>query len=283
VSIGAGIVINDCNWLQTQEGNIDSTHTPFLHSRKAPDGAMRPGGQTTQPYRNQNNPPSFEINTTRWGVRAVVRYPAPEGAAFTRTNTFVAPVYTVLPNGLSVDGKLDGFNVNTEVPMDDEHTMRFTITVQRTTPVTSRGRGYAENEITPTGRKLVNRSNDYMIDREKQRSGLVYSGFDWSFATQDGAVCESMGTIADRENEHLGVGDSQIAMTRRFLLDAIKTVQAGGDAPGVALDVEDDNSYDDLVMVSAVVPADQHWIAYAPEVTTHDRAQTQRALLVPTR
>src|SRR4051794_17038183 len=88
VSISPGIVINECNWLQTQEGNIDSTHTPFLHARKAPDGAFRPGGQTTQPFRNQNNPPSFEIERTRWGVRAVVRYPTDDGAAFTRTNTF---------------------------------------------------------------------------------------------------------------------------------------------------------------------------------------------------
>src|SRR5579862_1060010 len=139
IRIGAGVVINDCNWLQTQEGNIDSTHTAFLHARKAPDGAFRPGGNTNQLYRNQNNPPTFEINTTRWGVRAVVRYPAPDGAAFTRTNTFVMPVYTALPNGGSVGDKLDGYDLNVEVPMDDDHTLRFGINVQRTAGVARRG------------------------------------------------------------------------------------------------------------------------------------------------
>lgn len=270
VGIGAGIVINECNWLQTQEGNIDSTHTPFLHSRRAPDGVLRPGGQMAQLYRNQNNPPTFQIDRTSWGVRAVVRYPAPEGAAFTRTNTFIMPVYTALPNGVQVDGRLDGFIVNTEVPMDDEHTMRYTITVQRTTPVTQAGRGCSENEILPNGKKVVNRQNDYLIDREKQRSGLVFSGLDWSFATQDGCAVESMGPISDRENEHLGQGDSQIVAVRRFLLDAIRTVQNGGDPPGVAFDVED-NDFSDLIMISAVVPAGKDWMAHAPEVTTHGR------------
>ena len=267
VGIGAP-VINECNWLQTQEGNIDSTHSPFLHARQAVDGAYRPGGQTTQPYRNQKNPPDFQIDRTPWGVRAVVRYPAPEGAAFTRTNTFIMPVYTALPNGTQVDGKLDGFNVNVEVPMDDDNTMRYTITVQRTTTVNRGSRGFPSNEILPNGRKVVNRRNDYMIDREKQKSGLIFSGLDWSFSTQDGCVVESMGSIADREHEHLGQGDRQIASVRRYLFDAIRDVQNGGDAPGVAFDVED-NDFSDLIMVSAVVPAGADWKAYAPQVTTH--------------
>jgi phenylpropionate dioxygenase-like ring-hydroxylating dioxygenase large terminal subunit len=267
VRVGAP-VINECNWLQTQEGNIDSTHTPFLHSRKAVDGAYRPGGQNTQPHRNQSNPPTFQIDRTPWGVRAVVRYPADDGAAFTRTNTFIMPVYTALPNGAQVDGKLDGYNLNVEVPMDDTHTTRFGISVQRTTPVERGSRAFPLDEILPDGQKLVNRRNDYMIDREKQKSGLVFSGLDWSFATQDGCAVESMGAISDREREHLGQGDSQIAAVRRFLLDAIEAVRNGGDAPGVAFDVED-NDFSDLIMVSANVPAGLDWKAYAPEVTTH--------------
>ncbi len=278
VAVGAGIMINECNWLQTQEGNIDSTHTPFLHSRTAADGVFRPGGQGTQPFRNQANPPSFEINTTRWGVRAVVRYPAENGAAFTRTNTFIMPVYTALPNGAQVDGKLDGFNVNVEVPMDDFNTMRFGITVQRTTPVTNPGRAYDVREVLPNGIKLVNRRNDYMIDRPKQKDGPVYSGLDWSFATQDGCVTETMGPIGDRENEHLGVGDSQIVATRRFLLEAIRAVQEGRDAPGVAVGAEDDNTFDDLVMVSAIVPSDRFWMAHAPEITTCSPEVVERVL-----
>jgi len=267
ISVGAP-VINDCNWLQTQEGNIDSTHTPFLHARRAADGAFRPGGQTTQPHRNQKNPPTFQIDKTSWGVRAVVRYPAEDGAAFTRTNTFIMPAYTALPNGAQVDGKLDGYNLNTEIPMDDDHTLRFTITVQRTTPVATNHRGFDPSEILPDGRKVVSRANDYLIDREKQKSGLVFSGLDWSFPTQDGCAVEGMGPISDRENEHLGLGDSQIVAVRHFLFDAIHDVQEGIDPPGVAVDARD-NDFSDLIMVSANVPAGVDWKEYAPEVTTH--------------
>ena len=110
--------------------------------------------------------------------------------------------------------------------------------------------------------------NDYLIDREKQKSGEVFSGLDWSFPTQDGCVVESMGPITDRENEHLGQGDRQIGAVRRFLMDAIREVQDGGDAPGVAFDVEE-NDFSELIMVSADVPTGVDWKAYAPRVTTH--------------
>jgi hypothetical protein len=87
-----------------------------------------------------------------------------------------------------------------------------------------------------------------------------------------------MGPIEDRENEHLGQGDSQIVATRRFLMDAIRAVQEGRDAPGVAIGAEDDNSYDDLIMISAVVPADRFWMAHAPEVSTNPPAVVERVL-----
>ena len=43
-------------------------------------------------------------------------------------------------------------NLNTEIPMDDDHTLRFTITVQRTTPVDGVHRAFDPNEILPDGR-----------------------------------------------------------------------------------------------------------------------------------
>jgi hypothetical protein len=92
-----------------------------------------------------------------------------------------------------------------------------------------------------------------------------------------------MGPIGDRENEHLGLGDTQIVATRRFLLEAIRTVQEGGNAPGVAVAPEDDNSFDDLIMVSDIVPADRFWMAHAPEITTLTRDVVDRVLAVAAR
>jgi hypothetical protein len=204
-------------------------------------------------------------------VRAIVRYPAGDGAFFVRTNTFIMPCYTALPNGSEVDGKLDGFMVNVEVPRDDYETMRFSIQVQRTLGASSRrygGPGAPSTETMPDGRKLLNRGNDYGIDREKQRSGEVFSGLDASFQTQDGCVVESMGTIVDRTEEHLGTTDTQVVAMRRFLLDTVHAFEDGADPPGLAWDIED-NDFSDLYMVSAVIPGERDWKTYIPEVTTH--------------
>lgn len=75
--------------------------------------------------------------------------PGRGGGAFTRTNTFVMPVYTALPNGETVNGKLDGFTVNVEVLMDHENTMRYTIQVQRTLPA-GVAPGSAAGDLGPT-------------------------------------------------------------------------------------------------------------------------------------
>jgi hypothetical protein len=250
--------LNDCNWLQTQEGNIDSVHSAFLHARG--------GRASTQRWRNQENPPTFDVERTAWGLRAVVRYPADEGAAFIRTNTIVMPVYALLPNGRSVGDRLDGFQANVEVPCDDYTTMRYTIDVQRELAIDPTYRSGNE-EIGPDLRRLRNLGNDYLIERMKQKTNEVFSGLDASFADQDGCAVESMGRISDRENEHLGTTDTQIAAFRGFLLEASLAVQEGADAPGVAFTPEA-NDFEDIYMVSAVVPADRDWKSAIPEVTT---------------
>jgi hypothetical protein len=64
------------------------------------------------------------------------------------------------------------------------------------------------------------------------------------------------------------VGDTQIAAVRKFLLHAVRSFQAGGNPPGVAWDVED-NDFSDLYLLSAVVPADRDCKAALPDLTTH--------------
>ncbi len=258
--------VNDCNWLQTLEGNIDSTHSAFLHARKRENiDRPYPGGERS--FRNQENPPNFEVEDRRWGVVAAAHYPAGDGKDFVRTNTFVTPVYSVLPNGQFIDGRLDGLQVNVEVPMDDFTTNRISIHMQRSKPLDAFSR-FSYAEVGPDYRKLFNRSNDYGIDREKQRSGLVFSGIDASFAVQDGCVVESMGVITDRTQEHLGVGDSQIAQVRQFLLRALRDLEAGQDAPGVAFS-PDANDFSDLVVISSTIPIDRYWREVVSEVATY--------------
>lgn len=179
------------------------------------------------------------------------------------------PVYTALPNGDYVDRKLDGFTVNIEVPADDYTTVRYSVQVQRTQPIRHPVREFSPDEVTPDGRKLKNLANNYLIDREKQRTKAVYSGLDASFPIQDACAVESMGPISDREHEHLGVSDTQVVAVRRFLLDALRAFQEGADPPGVAWEARD-NDFGDLYLVNAVVPDDRDWRESLPDVTTYD-------------
>jgi hypothetical protein len=66
------------------------------------------------------------------------------------------------------------------------------------------------------------------MQRTQNFSGIVGTN------TQDRAVQESMGAIPNRALERLGTTDRAIITSRQMLLEAVRTVEAGGDPPGVA-------------------------------------------------
>jgi nitrite reductase/ring-hydroxylating ferredoxin subunit len=72
--------------------------------------------------------------------------------------------------------------------------------------------------------------NDFMIDREAQRSGKSFTGIP-GVRQQDMAVTESMGPIYKRYNEHLGTTDAMIIRTRRRLIAAAKALRDHGILP----------------------------------------------------
>ena len=70
-------------------------------------------------------------------------------------------------------------------------------------------------------RPVADRTNDYLIDREKQARNEDFTGIP-TIPLQDQAVTESMGPIYARSNEHLGTTDSMVIRTRRRLIKAAK-------------------------------------------------------------
>ena len=74
-----------------------------------------------------------------------------------------------------------------------------------------------------------NAGNDYLIDREVQRT-KTYSGID-GISQQDQMVTESMGPITDWDFEHLAPSDRMITTARRRLLTAVKGFQKGERPP----------------------------------------------------
>jgi hypothetical protein len=94
------------------------------------------------------------------------------------------------------------------------------------------GDGIHTENVAGTDHAIRNRANDYLIDRELQASGRSYTGMK-GFGTQDCAIQESMGPIADRGAEHLLACDAAIVKIRRLLLQMLKDHEAGKPLPGM--------------------------------------------------
>jgi hypothetical protein len=72
---------------------------------------------------------------------------------------------------------------------------------------------------------LRNKSYDYVIDREIQRT-TTFSGIR-GIGEQDMAVQESMEAIVERPREHLGSSDAAVIAMRRRLIREARNLQEG--------------------------------------------------------
>jgi phthalate 4,5-dioxygenase oxygenase subunit len=136
-----------------------------------------------------------------------------------RIANFLFPFYTMTPTSvLGLQIVVRGW-----VPMDDEHTMFFSMGPRRGTggnPIGTPGMEMLANSSDWHGRfRLVSDSrNDYRIDRRLQRRMDDFTGIP-GIHTQDQAITETMGTIYDRTQEHLGSSDAMVIRIRRRLME----------------------------------------------------------------
>jgi phenylpropionate dioxygenase-like ring-hydroxylating dioxygenase large terminal subunit len=231
-----------CNWMQALEGDIDTSHFGFLHvGHLDPDDV--PEGHPLE-HTAGERAPEYHVRDTAWGTTyGAYRTVKPE-TIYWRFANYMFPFWTQTPQG--------PFPVNIQarawVPMDDTHTMmifwrRRNRDLRQTSEPLKNGRPLGGSRQQPewappdTGwhgryRVKADESNDWLIDREAQRTNRIYSGID-HIGLQDQAVTESMGAITDHSREHLGPGDLMIARTRRRALAAARAFAAGTAAPGV--------------------------------------------------
>jgi hypothetical protein len=113
------------------------------------------------------------------------------------------------------------------------------------------GRG-KDDTIPGTFRLKRNQSNDYLIDRQMQKT-QNFTGIA-GVNTQDFALQEGMGPIADRSREFLGTSDKAIVALRRLLLDAVAQNEKGGTLRGL-----DPKTYRNVRAYDRVVPSGESW------------------------
>jgi phenylpropionate dioxygenase-like ring-hydroxylating dioxygenase large terminal subunit len=248
----------DCNYLQGVEGECDSTHLTFLHRFFNNHDPRRPLLQ--HPVRE------YTTEETDFGMRLVaVREPEP-GESYVRVSSIVLPTYCWIPGATK--------SVHTYIPIDDEHSWRFNLNFQKDAPFDDaiRNRMQSEPWFGPDYRKIRNKDNHYLIDREKQKTEN-FTGLGTNFVIHDSMATESMGSLFDRSKEHLGLSDKAVIAERRYLLDVLKAFQEGAEPPNLVYD-EGDNVFTH-VDTFAETMAGSDWRAAFPHLTrTRHEART---------
>jgi phthalate 4,5-dioxygenase oxygenase subunit len=223
---GEASIYNICipsNFMQNWEGEMDTVHAAFLHS-----GALKP--EDLQPdsagyYQALNRAPKVSVLETDFGTAYGAYRPAGDDSYYWRIANMLFPFYAMIPTGTL------GLQVmwRAYVPMDDDHTLMWTQV---------RGPGDRRIQWLPNGtgwyerfRITQNPENEWLLDREAQRSGESFSGIPGGARPQDMAVTHSMGPIYDRSREHLGTTDQLIIRTRRRMLAAARALRDDGTIP----------------------------------------------------
>lgn len=206
--------LQQSNWAQAAEGGIDSSHLSYLHDSKADE---------SRTYLRMDRHPVFDVREVDHGLLITARRNAEPGTCYWRINRFLPPFYTLPPTTQNRRGWSPGtYKVDAWVPIDDENTWNWGFIANPDMPFSGEerenhgGRNGMAGPLDERYRPLLNRANDYRIDREKQRT-VNFSGID-GVPNQDAAMQESMGAIVDRTREHLGNSDLGIVHFRRMML-----------------------------------------------------------------
>lgn len=225
----------ECNYLQAMEGGINSSHVSFLHSGELHTDPLHRGTKGAEYQRDRR--PKFEIVPSAGGLYIGARHDADQGQYYWRITQWIMPWYTMVPPYGD-----NALNAHAWVPIDDENCLAWTFTYHPTRALSDaeydtmrKGGGIHAALIPGTFRPIINKDNDYMIDRAAQKSGRTYSGVS-TIAMQDASVQESMGPIQDRTKENLVSTDNAIISARSRLRQAAVALQKGVAPPGLAIE-----------------------------------------------
>ena len=252
-------VIEECNWLQALEGGIDTSHAPILHRTITPH-TSRAGVPLMGPF-VQGKAPTLDVDVTDYGYRYAGVRPLGEDQTYVRAYHYVMPFTQIRPQQIGRRRNGEDRTMiagHMWVPIDDVNCMVWNwMYSYGEEPLTEedrmeRGNGNGPDHVDQkTFRSIRNKGNQWFIDRQVQKTE-TFTGID-GINTQDRAVQESMGAVVDRSQEHLGPADRAIIVMRRLILQAIKTVEEGGDPVGTG------TSYYQARAIERVLPRDVPW------------------------
>jgi phenylpropionate dioxygenase-like ring-hydroxylating dioxygenase large terminal subunit len=279
------IMMEEANWLQNLEGDTDSNHLDYLHSRLDAFRLRLFGEEPTKPVESpglfnaiwRDKMPRLDVHQTPYGCYYSARRTWDDDPRYEwhRINQFIFPFHTMITGG-------DGPSLRSFVPLDDEWAMLIT---QRGSlkqavfdpakavpdPFAAAG-GYVERTSDPRTYfyTKANKHNDYSRDYEAEKTSIV-CGVPPVGNLQDRAMTELMSNergevIYDRSHEHLGTLDVMVITVRRQLL---RTVKAYWDK-GVLPPNVDNVTLDRIRHATVVLPTGTDWVKETEQVRLSD-------------
>ncbi len=225
------------NWVQGLEGNIDSSHLSFLHTRLDANGSADFAGM---PPANRglyyiDPAPNMDVRRMDYGVMYAAGRREEPGKVYWRVTQFLFPFYGMFAPVSRAECPLQWW-----IPLDDYHVMKWDVRWNPVRPITEEERralflpdpgGFVEptNDPYTHWRLVADAGNDYLADYDAQLTKR-FSGIG-SINLQDKAILESMGPVVNRAREHLGVADMMIIKVRRRLIEAAKALRDHGTVP----------------------------------------------------
>ena len=261
------MMLEECNWVQALEGDIDSSHIDFVHAKLNAESKRR------GTY-HRDRRPRLEILPTDYGACYSARRRGDvEGLYWHRITQFILPFYTMIA---ASDPHL--VSARAWVPLDDDHNLQFVIRARLDRPVTEEERQQVRNPFAAWGGYLpatsdprsrhytaANLHNDYLVDYELQKKELVL-GIPFLGNLQDRAMTETMGPIYDRTQEHLGTTDAMVIFARRRLIDAARALRDEGTVPANV----DDASLCRVRPASILLPEGESWVGATEKARQSD-------------
>jgi nitrite reductase/ring-hydroxylating ferredoxin subunit len=276
------IMMEEANWLQNIEGDLDSAHLDFVHRRRTEDAPAPPIGMPGF-WNPDPNPPRLDVEPASWGAFYTSMRTLPDQTDWHRMNNFIFPFHTTISIGATVC-------LRSFVPVDDHHAMLIHHVANPAGPMTdelsaigwgktmldgdpfSEVGGYLPRTNDPRSYFVTaaNKRNDYLRDPQLEQTSLNV-GIPFIGNLQDRAMTELMcgpdgEPLYDRTQEHLGSSDHMIVTVRKQLLNAVKRHRDTGEVPPNV----DDVTCDRVRSASMVLEKGADWRAGSADVRRVD-------------
>jgi phthalate 4,5-dioxygenase len=239
-NVFVSVRVQECNWLQALEGEIDSAHAPILHGRIDEKGAINDW------LAKQDLRPMFECIRQTFGMSIAARRRLEGNTLYWRVNQFLMPFYSLVPP----QSKFPELSGHAWVPMDDENTLCIMFSYHPSAQLYPRARQVFEEGHNGRETGHVSR-NAYVkkspaapyADYWTKYSPETHFAFDYTSQqttwfsgvpglwVQDSACQTGLSPVYDRTSENLCASDTGIVMTRRLLLDSAKAFRDRGIKP----------------------------------------------------